>query len=274
MNEPPATPVIEMRDIQIGTMRDTSLTVLENVNWSVAAGEFWVVAGQQHSGKSDFLLLTGGLMPPAAGDYKFFGNETRIFDETRLTDRLRMGFIFENAQLFHYLTIAENIALPLQYHTNLPVDEGVQAIEDLLELTELKSVAHATPASLPRSWHKRAGLARALTLRPEILLLDNPLGGLDARHSQWWLRFLDQLWRGHPAFGGKPMTIIATTDDLRPWRSARRKFALLKGKQFVTLGSWNEVSATQEPLVKELLAVPLEEPVAAAIEKEERETNF
>jgi putative ABC transport system ATP-binding protein len=258
MSNKPSIPVIEMRAVETGAMGDLESIVLENVTWTVAGGEFWVVAGQQHSGKSEFLMMTGGLMPPANGCYKFFGNETRIFDESRLDDRLRMGFIFEAAQLFHYLTIAENVALPLRYHRNLAPEEAAPAIESLLELTELKPFADMTPANLPRSWLKRAGLARALMLRPEILLLDNPLGGLDARHSQWWLRFLDGLWRGHKFFDGKPMTIIATTDDLRPWRGAQRRFALLKERHFVELGEWRDVSASNEPIVKELLAAPLE----------------
>src|ERR1700722_15643034 len=252
---------IEMKDVSIGAMQDPDFILFEKINWTVAQGEFWVIGAPQHSGKSDFMMTTAGLIPPVAGGYKFFGNETQIFDESRLADRLRLGLIFENAQLFHYLTIAENVALPLQYHKNLESDDAVKAIQELLELTELKSVADVTPANLPRSWKKRAGLARALTLRPEILLLDNPLGGLDARHSQWWLRFLDELWHGHKWLGAKPMTIIAMTDDLRPWRNVQRKFALLKEKKFVPLGLWNEVSSTNEPIVKELLAAPIEEMV-------------
>jgi len=250
--------VIEMRDVNVGTMRDLSEIVLEKVNWSVARNEFWVVAGQQHSGKSDFLMMTAGLMPPVDGCYKFFGNETHIFDESRLADRLRMGFVFDTAQLFNDMTIAENVALPLQYHRNLPVAEAVKAIQELLEITELKPIADVTPANLPRSWHKRAGLARALTLQPEILLLDNPFGGLDARHSHFWVRFLDELWRGHKLLGAQPLTIIATTDDLRPWRNDARRFALLKEGEFVPLGSWKDVASVNEPMVKELLSAPIE----------------
>jgi ABC-type transporter Mla maintaining outer membrane lipid asymmetry ATPase subunit MlaF len=272
MNENHAAPIIEMRNVEIGAMRDLDFTVLENVNWSVTSGEFWVVTGEQHSGKSDFLMMTGGLMPPANGSYKFFGNETRIFDESRLVDRLRIGFIFENAQLFHYLTVAENVALPLQYHKNLTPGEAEKAIAELLELTELKSIANVTPANLPRSWIKRAGLARALALQPEILLLDNPLGSLDARNSHWWLHFLDELARGHKSFGGKPMTIIATTDDLRPWRNAQIKFALLKEKHFIPLGSWNDVLSANEPIVKELLAAPVEE--ITTVENKKLETKI
>jgi ABC-type transporter Mla maintaining outer membrane lipid asymmetry ATPase subunit MlaF len=273
MNENQNETIIEMRAVAVGAMRDLSLIVLKNVDWSVARGEFWVVAGQQHSGKSDFLMMTAGLMPPMDGGYKFLGNETQIFDESRLADRLRLGFIFEAAPLFHFLTIAENVALPLRYHKNLPPEPAAKAIEELLKLMELKPMAGMMPADLPRSWQKRAGLARALALEPEILLLDNPLGGLDARHAQWLLQFLDGLWRGQKSSGEKPMTIIATTDDLRPWRNARRKFALLKEKNFVQLGSWNAVSSSDEPLVKELLAAPMET-FGNAVEKQKIETTM
>jgi phospholipid/cholesterol/gamma-HCH transport system ATP-binding protein len=228
------------------------------VNWSVARDEFWIIAGHQHSGKSDFLMTTARLMPPADGCYKFFGNETEIFDESRLADRLRMGFVFEMAQLFPNMTIAENVALPLQYHKNLPLAEAVKAIDEFLELMELKPIADVTPANLPRSWHKRAGLARALATQPEILLLDNPLGGLDAHHAHWWIHFLNQLWRGHKLLGKKLLTIVATTDDLRPWRNDALRFALLKEERFVPLGSWKEVSSINEPIVKELLSAPIE----------------
>lgn len=260
-NDQTAALPIEMKGVNIGTMQDPDYIVFKDINWSVAQGEFWVVGAPQHSGKSDFLMTTAGLMPPTAGVYKFFGNETRIFDESRLADRLRMGFVFENADLFHYLTVGENVALPLRYHRNLEVEEGIKGIEELLQMTELKAVADVMPANLPRSWHKRAALARALVLQPDILLADNPLGALDARHSHWWLRFLDALTREHQWLGGKTLTIIATTDDFRPWRGGNRRFALLKDNSFVVVGSWNDVISSNEPLVKELLAAPVEEAV-------------
>lgn len=257
-NDPKPLP-IEMMGVNISTMQDPDFIVFKDINWSVARGEFWVIGAPQHSGKSDFLMTTAGLMPPAEGRYRFFGNETRIFDESRLEDRLRMGFVFENAQLFHYLTIAENVVLPLRYHKNLPAEEGAKAIDELLEITELKAIADVMPANSPRSWHKRAALARALVLQPDILLADNPLGALDARHSLWWLRFFDALNRDHKWLGGKALTVIATTDDFRPWRGSNRRFALLKDTSFIDLGSWNDVISSNEPLVKELLAAPIEE---------------
>ncbi|HEY1717661.1 MAG TPA: ATP-binding cassette domain-containing protein [Verrucomicrobiae bacterium] len=258
MSENQNIPAIEMRGVDVGAIHDLGLMVIEEVNWTVAPGEFWVVAGRQNSGKSDFLMTTAGLMAPLKGSYKFFGNETQLFDESRLADRLRLGFVFETPKLFHHLTIAENIALPLRYHRNLSDEAVNRETQTLLELMELTPFADNVPTYVSANWLKRAALARALILKPEVLLLDNPLGGLDARHSRWWLHFLDELCRGHEWPGKRPMTVAATTDDLRPWRNDARRFALLKDKQFSPLGSWNEVAAADEPVVKELLAASLE----------------
>ncbi len=252
---------VEMTGGDIGAMRDPDFMGLKDIQWSVALGEFWVIGAPQYSGKSDFLMTTAGLIPPVAGCYKFFGRETRIFDESRLDDRLRAGFVFESGELFSHLTVAENVSLPLRYHKNLETGEAAKAIDELLELTELKPLADVTPENLPQSWQKRAALARALVMQPDILLADNPLGALDARHSFWWLRFLDELVLGHKWIGEKPLTVVATTDDFRPWRDSRRRFALLKDKRFMIIGSWNDVLSSEEPLVKELLSEPIRDAV-------------
>jgi ABC-type transporter Mla maintaining outer membrane lipid asymmetry ATPase subunit MlaF len=250
--------VIEMRGVNVAAMRDASFIVVEDVNWSVAPGEFWVVAGQEHSGKSDLLMLAAGLMAAAAGSYKLFGNDTKNFGEAELPERLRVGFVFQGGQLFNQLTIAENVALPLRYQKNFTAAEAARTAQPLLELMELAPLADVTPANVAANWRSRAALARALILQPEILLLDNPLAGLGARHLQWWLRFLDQLSRGHELFGGEPMTLVVTADDFRPWKNARRKFALLRDKKLIQLGGWNELEISNDPVVKELLAVPVE----------------
>jgi ABC-type transporter Mla maintaining outer membrane lipid asymmetry ATPase subunit MlaF len=258
MSENQNIPVIEMCGVSVTAMRDASFTVLEDVNWPVAAGEFWVIAGQEHSGKSDLLMLAAGLMSPSSGGCKLFGNDAKNFGEAELAGRLRVGFVFQGGQLFNQLTIAENVALPLQYQKNFTAGEAARETQALLELMELSPLADVTPSNIAANWRQRAALARALILKPEILLLDNPQAGLGARHLQWWLRFLEQLSRGHAQFGGEQMTIIVTADDLRPWQNARRRFALLRDKNFIPLGNWNEVEAANDPVVKELLAVQLE----------------
>jgi ABC-type transporter Mla maintaining outer membrane lipid asymmetry ATPase subunit MlaF len=249
-------PVIWMRDVSVAAMRDTTFTAVKDVNWSVAAGDFWVIAGQEHSGKSDLLMLAAGLMPPAAGSCQIFGRDPQEFGEAELAERLRVGFVFQGGNLFNRLTVSENIALPLHYHRDVPAEQTADEVRALLELMELTPLADVTPANIAPNWRQRVALARALVLKPELLLLDNPLAGLGTRQLHWWLRFLEQLSQGHEQSGGRSMTLVVTTDDLRPWQHARRKFALLRDKQFVPLGGWTDVETADDPLVKELLAVP------------------
>jgi len=248
--------IIEMRGVQVAALRDAALTVLADVNWSVLPGEFWVLAGPQHSGKSDLLLHAAGLMTPAAGSCRVFGCATAAFGEAQLADRLRVGFVFADGKLFNQLTLAENVALPLRYQKNLASAEAARAVEVLLEHLELAPFAAFTPASLSANWRRRAALARALILQPELLLLDNPLGGLDGHHRSWLVQFLERLWRGHEHFGGRPMSLVVTTGDLRPWRHPHRKFALLDKKKFSVIGGWAEVESTCNRAVQELLAEP------------------
>jgi ABC-type transporter Mla maintaining outer membrane lipid asymmetry ATPase subunit MlaF len=247
-------PALEMHGVAIGTMRDPGRVVIEGVTWTVAIGDFWVVGGLQGAGKSDFLLFTGGLMAPARGNYYFLGQEMPVFEEDQLSQRLRLGLVFDGGQLFNHLTVAENVALPLRYHRNLTKAEAAGETQQMLELTELTPWADRTPGALGRNWQQRVGLARALMLRPEVLLLDNPLAGLDLRHRAWWLNFLEQLSNGHPWVNGRPMTLVATADDLRPWRKRARQFAVLKDGRFTVLGSWEQVEAAGDEEVRDLAA--------------------
>jgi ABC-type transporter Mla maintaining outer membrane lipid asymmetry ATPase subunit MlaF len=251
-----AVPAIEMNDVAIGAMRDPDRLVAEAVNWAVSPGDYWVVAGWHGAGKSDFLMLTAGLMAPRRGRYVFFGSEMPIFDEDRMSRRLRLGMVFEGGRLFNHLTVAENVALPLRYHRNLGPAEAGAAVGELLTCTELEPWAESAPGTLGHSWLKRAGLARALALQPEVLLLDNPLSGLDPRHVHWWLSFLDQLSKGHKLMQGRPVTLVVTTADFRPWKNHARQFAILRNRGFVPLGAWGQLEAATEELVRELLTEP------------------
>jgi ABC-type transporter Mla maintaining outer membrane lipid asymmetry ATPase subunit MlaF len=255
-DHPPAqagVPVIEMSGVAFGALRATDTTVAEEINWTVSRGDYWVVAGQHGSGKSDFLALTGGLMAPQKGRYRLFGEEMPIFEGARLKERLRLGLVFESGQLFNHLTVAENVALPLRYHHNLSRSEADASVGELLECMELAPWAESTPGTLGRSWQRRAGLARALALQPEVLLVDDPLAGLDLRHVHWWLAFLDQLSKGHSLLQGRPVTLVVTTANFRPWKGHARQFATLQNRRFVVLGAWAQLEAASEELVRELL---------------------
>jgi ABC-type transporter Mla maintaining outer membrane lipid asymmetry ATPase subunit MlaF len=256
MTEPvknPAPLAIDMRAVAVGAMRDLSLVVVENVNWSVRAGDYWVVAGLQGAGKTDFVMMTASLIAPLHGNYFFLGEEMPIFEDARLAKRLKLGLVFDGGQLFNHLTVSENIALPSRYHRTASDTDVEAELQRMMELTDLGPWADSTPGAIGRNWCKRVGLARALMLRPEVLVLDNPLAGLDLRHTNWWFNFLDELSKGHPFLDGRPLTLIVTADDLRPWRTHARQFAVLKDKRFAVLGTWEQAAAVSDSLVQELL---------------------
>jgi len=175
------------------------------------------------------------------------------FEQELLALRLRLGLVFDGGRLLNHLTILENIALPIRYHKNISVPEAVSEAQALLELTGLSAWADRAPSAMRRNWQQRIGLARALALKPEILLLDSPLSGLDPRDAAWWLDLLDQLSAGHSIVDGRPMTLAVTGDNLRPWSGRARQFAVLKNKTFVPLGNRSELLAHGEPLLQELL---------------------
>jgi phospholipid/cholesterol/gamma-HCH transport system ATP-binding protein len=246
--------VIAMRGVAASSPRSPTLLVTEGIDWTVRRGECWVVAGLQGVGKTGFLLLTGGLIPPAAGTYTLLGQQMPIFESDRLSERLRVGMVFESGRLLNHLTVGQNIALPLRYHENLGAEEAAERLAPLIEMLGLAPWTGSTPGTLGRNWQKRAGLARALALRPEVLVLDNPLGGLDPVHAHWWVTLLEELARGHSWLANRPMTLVLSAEDLEPWRGSRYLFALLQDRRFIPVGSWSELEKHPEPVLQELLA--------------------
>jgi ABC-type transporter Mla maintaining outer membrane lipid asymmetry ATPase subunit MlaF len=252
----PETPALEMTAVSVGSRRDPGSPALDDVNWSVRAGEYWVLGGMHGSGKTDFLAMTDGLAPPLQGSYRLFGREMPATGDQFLSERLRIGLVFDGGQLFHHLTLEENVALPLRYHRDPAAGDPGQIVKTILEATGLSPWAGRLPGTVGRAWQKRAGLARALVLRPEVLLLDNPTGGLDSRHLQWWLDALDQLSAGHGLMEGRPMTLVVAAEDLRPWRNRAAHFAVLQKRRFFPLGHHAQLAGLAHPLVQELLAEP------------------
>lgn len=238
------TPALEFRDVTVVALRDPALSVLEEVNWTVATGDYWAVAGLLRSGKSDLMALAAGITQPTEGSYRLFGRELAAgFEHEQLALRLRVGLVFDGGQLLHHLTLEENIALPLRYHGGLSVEEVDVRLRALLQFTALEAWAHRLPEAVNRSWQQRIGLARALALRPEVLLLDSPLTGLDPRDAAWWLETVDGLAAGHALLDGRPLTVVVTGDDLRPWLGHARRFGVLRNRRLLELGSREEAAA-------------------------------
>jgi phospholipid/cholesterol/gamma-HCH transport system ATP-binding protein len=185
-NEPapgpdPATgqerPVIEVRDL---VKRFGNQTVLDGVTVNVQRGETLVVMGGSGCGKSTFLRHLIGSLQPTSGTISMLGERIDRIDEAAMNQlRRRFGILFQSGALFNSMTIADNVALPLREHTGL--DDSIIDIQVKikLELVGLREHAEKLPAQISGGMKKRAGLARALALDPEILFYDEPSAGLD-----------------------------------------------------------------------------------------------
>ncbi|HXG48240.1 MAG TPA: ATP-binding cassette domain-containing protein [Methylomirabilota bacterium] len=242
-----------MIDVSVTRLHQPGVVVVDGVNWSVRPGDYWVVGGRHHSGKSDLMMTGAALVPPHRGVCRVFG---QVPDATPALGQARrhLGFVFDGGQLLNHLTVKENIALPLCYHRDCPPEAVAGEVDALLELTELQAVADLRPAAVGRNWRQRAGLARALAARPDVLLLDSPLSGLDPADLEWWLDLLDALSAGHAWMEHRPLTLVASADHLRPWLGRARQFALIKDGRWVAGADGARAALEHDPLWRELTA--------------------
>ena len=182
------------------------LTVLDNVDLQLAAGESLAVLGPSGSGKSTLLALTAGLDRPTSGSVLLDGREIEALSEDQLAllRRHKVGFVFQTFQLLTNLTAYENVLLPLE----LAEREGAhQRVTELLEMVGLADRSHHYPGQLSGGEQQRIALARAFATNPPILLADEPTGNLDGATGQMVLEILADL---HDRFG---TTMILVTHD-------------------------------------------------------------
>ena len=238
---------LEMVGVDVVSLRHPETVVLHDVNWIVREGEYWAIGGLLGTGKSDLLATAAGLAPVGQGTYRIFGQEIATgYEQGLIEARLKVGMVFDGGRLLNHLSVLENVALPMQYHENLAPHQCHDRAASLLEMVGLGDYTGRMPGTINRRLQQRAGLARALALRPKVLLLDNPLSGLDPREALWWLNFLDQLSADNTA-------LVLAADDLRSLQGRARQFAILKERQFVALGSREQLAGHSEPLLRELL---------------------
>jgi phospholipid/cholesterol/gamma-HCH transport system ATP-binding protein len=170
-------PVIEVRDL---VRRFGDQTVLSGVNLDVHRGETLVVMGGSGSGKSTLLRHMIGSLRPDSGTVRLLGQDISALDEEGLNEvRKKIGILFQSGALFNSMTVAENVALPLREHTLLDQNIINIQVKIKLELVGLREHADKFPAQISGGMKKRAGLARALALDPQVLFYDEPSAGLD-----------------------------------------------------------------------------------------------
>lgn len=155
-------------------------TVLDGINLDVYPGETMVIMGGSGCGKSTLLRLMIGSLRPDGGSVRLFGQEISSLSPGKMDEvRKKFGILFQSGALFNSMTVAENVALPLQEHTDLGREIIDITVKIKLELVGLREHADKYPAQISGGMKKRAGLARALALDPRVLFYDEPSAGLD-----------------------------------------------------------------------------------------------
>ena len=169
--------MIELRDVykKLGSRQ-----ILSGMTLRVPKGMNFVLMGPSGSGKSVTLKHVIGILRPDGGSVTVDGQEVSTMDRTQLmTLRKRMGYLFQNGALINWLSVAENVALPLREHGLLPKDEIDDRVHEMLRLVHMDSAAQQFPPSISGGMKLRCGLARALVTKPEYVLYDEPNAGLD-----------------------------------------------------------------------------------------------
>ena len=241
---PPAVS-IEVRDVTkvYGTRK-----ILDAIRLDVFEGETLVILGGSGSGKSTLLRLMIGNVPPDGGDVVGLGKSlTRMTDGELVQYRKQIGVLFQSGALFNSMTVAENVALPLREHTDLPEETIEIVVKIKLEQVGLREHADKMPAELSGGMKKRAGLARAIALDPKILFYDEPSAGLDPVTSAE----IDQLIIDLNQKLGVTSVVVTHEMD-SAFRIADRMVLLDRGK-FVVAGTAEEMRHSADPLVRQFV---------------------
>jgi phospholipid/cholesterol/gamma-HCH transport system ATP-binding protein len=238
-------PIISIRDLVV---EYDGRRVLNCLNLDIEQGETMVLLGGSGSGKSTLLRQIIGLERPKSGSVHVKGMDiTRCSKSELKRIRRSMGVAFQSAALFNSLTIEDNVALPLREHTRL-----APSIIDLMVWMKLAAVGLADfgkllPQELSGGMKKRAAVARALALGPEILVLDEPSAGLDpivaAELDELILLLKEAL----------QMTVIVVTHELPSAFRIADRIAMLYQGSFSSVGAKDELKASQNPRVRQFL---------------------
>ena len=216
-------------------------TVLNGVSLDVYPGETMVVMGPSGCGKSTLLWHIIGSMGPDGGRVELLGRDLAALDEQQLDAlRLRFGILFQSAALMNSMTVGENVALPLREHTDLDSGTIDIMVRIKLELVGLRHAVDLMPSQISGGMKKRAGLARAIAMDPEILFYDEPSAGLDPVTSAEIDRLMMDL------SGKLGVTTMVVTHEMDSAFRIADRMAMLDAGRILKVGPTSEFESIRD----------------------------
>ena len=223
-------------------------TVLNGIDLAVKHGDNLSVLGRSGTGKSVLLKLIIGLQQPDAGSIQIGGQEIVGLPRARLNEiRKKIGFLFQQAALYDSLTVAENVAFPLDRHSKMSGDERKKRVQELLSDVGMDHDLEKLPSQISGGMQKRVGLARALALDPEILLFDEPTAGLDPITAGEIDNLIMQLKER------RKITSVVVTHDIRAVKTYSGHVVLMDQGSIVAEGSFEDLQKSQDKFVVQFL---------------------
>ncbi len=226
--------------------------VHDGLDLNVYRGEVLGVVGGSGTGKSVLLRTIVGLIRPKAGEIRVFGLDVlNTTEDERRAIETRWGVLFQDGALFSSLTVRQNVEAPMREHLNLPPDTCRALAELKIAMVGLPANAcDKFPSELSGGMRKRAGLARALALDPEIVFLDEPTAGLDPIGAAAFDELIGQLQR---SLG---LTVFMVTHDLDSLHAICDRIAVLAEKKVLVTGSMADMRKVDHPWVREYFHGP------------------
>lgn len=254
MGRTAAKPLVELRDM---TLQFAKQTILSNINLRIPRGQTVAIIGESGCGKTMLLKSVVGLIAPTSGAMLYDGVDIHSLGDVELTKlRCKFGFVFQNAALFDSMTIGQNVAFPVVQH-DLAKGHSVDrlVIEGLAEVGLPEIVLHKRPSQLSGGMRKRVGIARALILKPDLMLYDEPTTGLDPIMSD----VINELML-RTRLKGK-VTSLIVTHDMRTARKVADRVVMLypfsrlaRGEnQVIYDGPPEGLDATQDKRVRQFV---------------------